>query len=348
MNTFYLIIALSVFFVFVSRRYKNKSLFILECIILILFCGLRNPASFSDLMGYKSLLLTGEPEESWMSTDNVNIGYVYFMQLFSIFSKDFQLFLFAITLIVVISYVNFIKKYLSYNVLALLIFVLALYFFSYCALRQFIALAFSLFAYNAVLERRLNLFILYCLLALSFHSTAVMIFPIYFLYGLDLSKKNIVIAIIISIIICFFVHVITSYLSGIIGYYAGYITDGSEESPTNRLLMKGFILCLYIKVMRDDLASGIGKLVLILMFLNIVLYLAGGGIDGVYRLRYYYDIAEIIGIPLIMMKIRRCDMPLAYKILVYVYVIALFLSCNNYLTSEEFGTGYKFFWENKN
>lgn len=320
-----------------SSGSKKRMWFWICIIMLIFFAGLRLPSNYTDLDGYEILYKTGEPVDYGFGTESVNIGYQTLNDIFHKIGFPFQFFLFFIGFLIYFSYGKFITKYSPNILLSLCIFYMIDFSFSLILLRQFIAVSIGLLSFKYVIERKQLNFLICALLALSFHSTAIILFPIYYIYGIQTTKTNIIVLTILTVIITLAFNVITNYIASFTEYYANYIGKETESSVA-RTLMKIYILLVYIMALgRDVFKKNINYLLLICLVLNVVIYIGGTEVFGLYRIRAYFEISEIIGIPVILSYASKKTFStnLTLKTMVFLYGGLLFWTFMRMVDNED-------------
>lgn len=165
------------------------------CILLILQSGLRNVAVGADTYGYK-LSFEAIRRQSWSDIlDNFyrvyvlgigkDAGYPLFEKIFHLFSDNYQIYLIAIAIFFFCSFGHFV--YQNTNSLRSVFIAMCVYqvffygFFSITGIRQTIATAFVLFAYELLIKRRLLPFLLLCFIAAFIHKSALLFVPFYYM-----------------------------------------------------------------------------------------------------------------------------------------------------------------------
>lgn len=193
----------TIIFAFLGNNAKSKNAEnIFKLIIIIQFsliCGFRNYEVGWDTLNYSNIF--------WRSSElgfleaikvwDIEIGYSLLQYITSRVSSSPTI-LFAIVALFYSSSVSrFISKYSrSWAVTYALFFSLGLYAFSMSATRQTIALGIILYAYDTIKQKKLLKFLIYVLVASSFHLSALIFLPIYFLSSRNFSNKVAILSII--------------------------------------------------------------------------------------------------------------------------------------------------------
>ena len=121
------------------------------------------------------------------------IGYYLFSFVLSRFSSNPQTIIFATAALVNFLVLRFIYKKSNSVWLSVIVYITFMFFFSSVNLiRNSIAYSILLYSNDFILKRKFSIFLLIVALAGSFHFSAFFYFPMYFLYKMNLDKKNII------------------------------------------------------------------------------------------------------------------------------------------------------------
>lgn len=348
MNAFVAIAVFVLIAYFISNSLDNDSeinFFKFAVAVLIIFSALRYPFDYADQLNYASFFYKGYLYDDWATGENFNVGYSILNKLVHSISPSFQLLEVVISLFVVMGHAFFIKKYSPSIMLSLFIYVLVAYFWSLVTVRQYLAITVSLFSYIYVIERRLVPFLLTSIISIAFHTSAVIFFPVYFIYGLRETANTKYILFFGALFAILLFKIFSTYLVGNDAYYSTYLIS-EESSSWQRLIMKAYILILFIIVMGEEVyTKNINFLLLICFIFNIIIYVGGNGIYGVFRIREYFDICEFIGIPIMFCKTRESNNQIVLNLAICIYLALLVLSCYNTINMSAFPVEYKFYWD---
>ncbi len=108
-------------------------------------------------------------------------GFVYSNIIISHFTANRYIFILIYTLIVYVLILGSFKKYIENYPFALLLFLGLWFFFTFTYLRQVMAVSIAWFGYRYIYERKLWKYLLVIVLAFSFHNSAIIFAPVYFL-----------------------------------------------------------------------------------------------------------------------------------------------------------------------
>ena len=153
------------------------------------------------------------------------LGYAYLNILISYFTANRYIFIFVVTLLIYLLYYINIKRYSSDYRIALLLFFGLLFFFTFTYLRQMIGVGIAGLSFKYIYERKIWKFALVVLIAASFHNSALILLPAYFIPA----KKFSIGVVMVVMILCFFIGVF-GISSSLFEAYSS--TSGLEERTT--------------------------------------------------------------------------------------------------------------------
>lgn len=325
-----------------NRSHKANAAYNVIFVLILLFCILRDPFRYPDILNYDSYFKSGETFQG--SDENINIGYTILNQAFKIILNNFYLFGMVVCGTVIFIYSNFIKKYSTKPCFSILLFVLIVYFSTFFLYRQVLASACGVVAFKYVLDKNFKWTLIWSLVAVSFHTSAAIILPVYFIYNIPKTKLCITVLGLSAIAVTLLTNQIAAYFLSSNEWYSMYLNSDYEASPI-RLFMKVYILALYLWIMRQKaLEEGLPFLVTLCLAFECILYWGSAGIDGVYRMKIYFDLGEIIGIPLMMSNVKGNKYSSIMTLCIWGYNALLFLACFQFITGGCFDSGYSFFF----
>ncbi|WP_315517383.1 EpsG family protein [Hoylesella shahii] len=153
------------------------------------------------------------------------LGYAYLNILLSYITANRYIFIFIVTLIIYVLYYVNIRRYSEDYKVALLLFFGLLFFFTFTYLRQMIGVGIAGLSFKFIYERKLWKFVIVVLIAASFHNSALILLPVYFIP----IKKYSMGAIMVLMILCLLVGV-SGVSSSLFEAYSS--TSGLEERTT--------------------------------------------------------------------------------------------------------------------
>lgn len=337
-----IIIALSIFSRF-SKRKAEENWFLLAAIVLVSYSALRNGFLYPDIENYYDYFRG----QYGLDSENFGIGYKLINDVCHLLSNSFQFELAVISIIVVYGYAKAIKNFSPYIWLSLILYILVSYYPSFFLLRQYIALSIFMLSLRYIIKREPIKFGICAILAISVHATAVVIVPLYFLYGLKYNLKNMIFLAAGSAATVVLFFSLQGYIELVSAYYAHYFESFNEESAWMRALTKVYIAVVYILVMRKNFYNeGINRIVFYCMLITVVISIAAVNVFSVHRLREYFSLAEFIGISVMLKEVSKKTN--STKILTYllllVYFVVMVITFNNFVTGDNMNNNYQFFW----
>lgn len=206
-----------------EKRRVTPALFFLF-VGVTLMAGFRDMIGGSDVIMYKYIfeeipnngLSVGFTEEN---------GFLIYNLVVHFFSDDVYVFFFLTAVIISILHAIPIKKYSPIIGFVAFLMFCRLFLVSFVYLRQMIAMGILWsFAIPFISKRKLFPFLLIVLLASSFHVSALIFIPFYFLYTYQFSPKKVIVVSIIFAILVF-----TPIINGIILYVGSFMTQTSAN-----------------------------------------------------------------------------------------------------------------------
>lgn len=344
------------------NRNNDSALWNLALVCMVCFNGLKDYFLFSDQAGYAYELSSLDFEVS-----RTSFSFEFFVKMFHAFSSNYTLFSLLIGLIVYVSYSKLLKRYSCNKWLSLCIFIVTNYVMSMLAIRQYLAMSFCVLALLAYLDKKHTQCAVLFIIANGFHITAIIFLPILIIDTVELDKKRVIILLLLSIAaIVVFQFVASYFLTNFGGAYAFYGDDYDVEDKGGswgRNLMKVYILLLYLFTLQDDAyKKGINRIVFYSMLFSVIVCIGGMGLFGIFRLREYFIIGELIGIPQIWYYSNRNSAIMKgliennnyyymstfkqhiIRFAIIVYLIALCFSFFDVI-QQNFINGYRYVWE---
>ena len=254
------------------------------------------------------------------------LGYVYLNVLISYFTANRYIFIFVLTLIIYLLYYVNIRRYTSDYRVALLLFLGLLFFFTFTYLRQMLGVGIAALSLKYVYERKLWKFVVLMLLAVSFHNSAIILLPVYFIPIKKYSAGTIVVIMLTCLLIgasgaSSSLFEAYSSTSGMELRTAQYIEDTSGFRVAyllEAIFFLWFILGNYGKVGGDK--QQVVLLNFALAFCGILLLFIRSENGG--RLGWYFIMALIATLTSILSQTSK---GITNKLLVYAVVLFLYV-----------------------
>ena len=315
----HLILAISVVVAFSKTKYTNKSLFPFSVLILTTFAVLRYQYGNdynSYFRSYLSIRNGGynpfEDEILFSFLNNIIPSYYFLVAIISIFY------------LLVIS--NLIKKNMQgiYAGLGMLIFVINPYLFlmNLSAMRQCIAMCIFVVAIKYLYERRLIKYMLLILLATGFHTSALILIPVYFFINGKQMNKIQTVVLITGVLILMFESAFVSQMIEIgLNFFdnSDYTHHFSQDMQNSlRATILTGVSFTYVVINLTNLKGYrlvCGKLYLIGLLFGLLAYYY----SMFTRVQMYFDIFSIVALPAII-EYHICNTRTKWARVVQVYL----------------------------
>lgn len=281
-----------------SRSFKRKIFCLIVGLQIIFFHTFINWRDVPDLPIYQAFFSAIANHQSYLINDAVlrhfEPGYILFNRIVAAFTSDFTIFLLVESIIICGSYMWTIYKYSYIPWLSVIIFLATIFTQSLFVLRQHIAIAIILFSVPFIINRKIWGFLLIEALAFSFHSSALIFLPAYWLYNIKLSRGFwFQFACVMAIAVPVF-HVLVAYLSSKLGLYEGYLENISEGTNFTPGLISASTLIVCAIALNPSKLDGCLKFQFIMVCIATIINFAGIGLPLIPRLSHYYTIWGIL------------------------------------------------------
>ncbi len=326
-----------------DRPKTDKRLLFMGC-LLFLVGALRHPSVGSDTYTY-----IGHFERtinsSWIQIlrSKEEPGYFLLCKFISIFSRNPQWILVLVSLIYTLSVVNFLKNNSQNPEISIIVLIAFQFFaFSITGLRQTLAIAVVLFSFNFIKQRKFIPFFLFVILAYFFHNSAILAFPVYFLFGIENKQRNkkqlrqkVRTIFLFSLPVIYFLRRI------IISYLLQYFYSEYEIYDVETNAWTTFFLYFIIWIMHVLFGGEFDGFEIMLMF-GIIIQLFVPLEPTIFRLAMYYQISILIILPKLISKMPyKNSTGLAYSCCIVIMLIIYF----GFTYYAAGANPYRFFWK---
>ena len=326
------------------------------CVLLILQSGLRNVAVGPDTYGYK-LTFEAIGKQSWSDIfENFyrvyvlgrgkDAGYSLFVKIFHIFSDNYQVYLIFIATFFFTSFGRFV--YQNTNSLRSVFIVVCVYqvffygFFSITGIRQTIATAFVLFAYDLLIKRQFVLFLLSCFIAAFIHKSALLFVPFYFLANFRYPIKALSVVLILLPVIFVLVRPIAQFLTSFSfsESYANYANSTYDTQGAQMFLAYMLVIAIGVLYFKQKFKLADGNTYRVLNGFCLALFFTPlTWVDpSMMRVVMYYSIFTLF----LLGDLVDCFNSEYSKISNNILILILFVFC---VVLVRRNAGYAFFWE---
>lgn len=185
--------------------------------------------------------------------------------------------------------------------------IIGFFFDSLNTIRQFCAISITMYAWLYIFERNLFKYIFWILLALCFHSSAIIMIPIYYIYNLQFNRNQLKLLLLIGLIIAPISTIIAPTILKLLPFDTAYKDDSVIKYATGsgnilsylRMIFPTIIFIFIIKFKSFIYKNKYSVFFVNMSLIGIWLNLAFPTTQLVIRLSYYFQIALIILIPMI-------------------------------------------------
>lgn len=257
------------------------------------------------------------------------IGYYLFAKWAAAFGSERVFFFWMAFISLFPPMLYFLKDWADTPELPLILFMYLFgpYIFAFSAIKQGIAIGLLIFSLTYVTRRKILGFLLCIIIACSFHSTAMVFVPIYFLLNRDIELSTWKRTAIIIAVILVMVNLET-VLSGLMGgRFEGYALDtvyGKNRSFWLYSLLAG-VFFLYRKVLKEiDLRN---DLLILMMIIGAMCQILGFSNAFAKRIGEYFAFSQIFLLPQMLFLFNERSQKVA-KTLICIYVVGMFLITN--------------------
>lgn len=339
-------IALFLFpFAFLDKAFSNQTKYLIIsffCSLFVLLGGLKWNTGTDWNAYYYNFLSSVTYDSAVNSVSSFEWGFSYLNYLVNSLTGSFTIFLCIFTFLTVYFKYKVLvnRQFISYGLFGLFIY--------YCyaigdinSWRQAFAISIVLFSVFFIINRKLLPFFLCIIVASLFHKSAIICLVMYYLYTINLSKRNMLLIFLSSMgvgILLFNLKISSfniPFLSNVDAFSAyqekldayndiGQVSYGKVDSNLSNLLgylrKSLFIIPMILLVKKDD--SKTNRLLNIAVFGSVIYFVFGAIATDFKRLGGYFDIFDIILLPAILYGIK--NKKIRY-LLIFVYALFILL-----------------------
>lgn len=290
----------------VFNNTKGKLICILIGIQLFVISAIRVDTGF-DFDDYKNIFL----EISNLSikdflTFPIEKGYELLNAIIAVFTQNFQWVVIITSFLTIFLLTIVIYQYSKYYTLSFLLYIPFFYFFTLSGIRQGLALSISLISFRFLKEKKFFKYLLVILLAASFHYTALVMIPAYFVLNIKLDWKRMSVIGALAFLVYLFTEKIFLLMTRLIPKYAGYGTEAGIEQYLNGQSWKSMAICLLIFVLmllfhsRMEEKDSRNSVYLNISFISVLISLFQTKVGVLDRFPYFFNIYMIFSLPMLI------------------------------------------------
>lgn len=339
----------------INISYK-RVFFLILAALCFLMAGLRFMTG-GDYISYESIFLYTPSLSNFdlfeSFNNDVEPGFLLInMFLKSITSNPQSVFItFSFLHMVLLYYIY--KKHSKYFLISL-----ALFIFNYFLLltmgqlRQGTAYLIGILALTQAYEKNFIKFIFLFLLSLSFHTSAIVLLPIYFIANIKFKKMQILTVLIVSFVLAYQIGIIEIFITkgiqwGVITSYIDYYSQFTRYTSNSlpilgllyRLLVLGILLYYREKLFKEDKRY---NFLINMYFFGVVAFIALGEISLISnRVSRYFTIFETIAFPYILVNLKNTNKVI---LLIVIFVLGIYFYLDTiYLKNPESFLPYRIY-----
>jgi transmembrane protein EpsG len=300
----------------------NKMLAFGAALILVMVSGLRT--NIGDTYFYRHSYEINNFTWSYITTEK-DLGFGLLQMILQLFSRDPQILIFITALITNGLIILVLYKYSRMLEISLYVYITSgLFLVSMNGIRQFLAAAIIFAATKFILDGSWKKFFVVVLIASTFHLSALLFLPIYFLVRTKAWTKTTVLLLLIAVIIVIGYNQFTDLLFAAIGesQYGNY--ENFTEGGANKLRIAVYGAPLIIAYLgRDKLRRLFPKsdYIVNLSLLNVVFMVIASQNWIFARFTIYFGLYQLILIAWVIKLFREKDQKLIYFALLAFYFI---------------------------
>lgn len=261
-------------------------------------------------------------------SESIEWGFTYFNKIISLFSKESQVF-FAITAIVTVAmiYPTYRRLCVDSSLTIVLYVTMSTFIMLFSGIRQMLAIGIGFIAYECTRNKKLILFIVCVVLAISFHTSAFMLVFMYPLYHAKITKKWLIAVVPLLLLVFVFNRQIFSALGLLLAHFTEYHTTITKTGAFTMLILFAIFAIFAFLIPEDSTldAETIGLRNFLLLSVTLQMFAPLHTIAM--RMNYYY----IIFIPLLLPKViqarstRMNQVAIASRYVMVVFFLVYFL-----------------------
>lgn len=326
-----------------NDKTEDVGLMIFTLIVLFFTCCRSRYLGSTDTVKYYSLIKLSYSFDSlrlFLDYSESEKGFIIWIWTLSRIFIDPQIIMIINAALIFLPTVFFIKKYSDDVYFSCFLFItFCTYRFSLQGMRQSMAMAVCLVALDFANKRKFLPFVLFVLLAMTFHKSAIIFFPVYFIFEFGRKNKDkMPLIICTSLTLVFaggaFLGIANSYM-GDKGY--GEILAGGLPTSMIYLLLFAGIIITYKKFRDDYFKISMAYMTIVSIAFYFTRYTVAHAAE---RIGYYFQFSLMITIPQVLSFINVKEKTI-YKFIVILVIFALYI----YQLSGSDLIPYKFFWD---
>ncbi len=283
------------------------------------------------------------------SQSYMEVGFILYNKILSLITLHPQVLFIASGAIISIAVIRYIYKNTALPLLAFIIYLSGIgdFYWTLSAIRQSLAIAVTLFAFEAIQKRRLFIFILLVFIASTFHKSALCVLPLYPLYNVKFNIKTAFVSMFAALLVFINIDFILNNLVEYLPVYQGYLASSGDSYLTDGLIRLFLLLFpVFVLFFTYKKADKDFNILLWYSFLALILSVFVFKFYMLIRVKLYFSIASVILIPKAFELISRRNTKIVFMA-VFLFFTFLYTqkTLSNLAVSNNF-LPYEFFWQN--
>ncbi len=328
------------FIKFKVKKEIVRAVYIVCIIQMILLIALRSRTVGNDMVNYYNTFLSASMGYYYWDL-KIEFGYKFLnWAIYKLFG-NFQVLIVVMALMTICPVAYFIYKRSKNKMLSLIVYMsFNFYYYTFITLRQSAAYGIILLSYKYIEERKLIKFLLIVLLAFSFHKSALIFLPAYWLFNRKFNYKYIFLGFGCAIMIYVWRSQIASFALSL--FYRDYRVVLSSALDFFVLNVAIFIMLYMFRNKVDQLDEGY-NMYYMSFFIGSMLMIGTTAFTNMLRITNYFTIVLVVLFPNVLQDLKLGRFKIFANILVYTLLFRLFWFFLG--GGEAQMMEYSFFWE---
>lgn len=272
-------------------------------------------------------------------------GYVISNWIIGNLGFDFHTYLLIVSGFIYYSVCRFIFRYSQYPWLSVAIFVAFGYYFgSLHILRQYIAIAIILYSYDCILNRKFASYLALVLLAASFHTSAIVFLPTYFLYGKSIRPTMMIVLFSLSLAIALIAgDVLLNMFVMNDRYQDAYVSDKDGAGSGYGMLLFMTLIFSCALLLKPKYLNKHESIFYWIFFISLCMQPLSITVSMVSRAILYWSLSLLVLLPMIIHNIKSQNLRFISFIIVLSGLIFVFEFITNANEGIETYATYEFY-----
>lgn len=329
MMTYVIILSVSAKMLNFNIDKRDRLLLLALFVPLVLISGLRASHVGTDTANYMYgfNLISNVSFEYIFDVVRWEEGYVFLNKIASLFSSDSQTIIIVTSFFILFFVIKGIYESSVNRVFSVYLYVSMYYYFvSFNAIRQFLAISLILYAYKFIRERKFIKYAVLILIASSFHKIAILFIPVYFLFGIKLNIKKIIILGVGMGFALFVFDYLMKFGIQLFPEYDIYLgTKYFDGGGILTSLVSGSIVAFGLFIKATNRSDKEFDFLFIIAVLSFITSIFSMNISIFNRLNYYFAIFNILFIPKSIYLVKDKRLKINYSFIISVITLTYFI-----------------------